>query len=212
MVIIALFASAKGPFSRTFGAGHAGPLGMIAGVLVLNVSNLGYNIFGMDQEGFGRWLLSPLPLEKVILAKNLAHGLIFLVIYLLIAVVSLAIVPASFLSFAGVTVGFVVLLLVQLMTGNMISVHWPRRIDLTRMSSRMASSAAGFASMLVTLPSALAVAVTIFIAIYLQIPWLPLVVGLVFLGLVLVFYFHFLRRTSEYLYDHLEEIESALSK
>jgi hypothetical protein len=211
IVIVALFATARGPVAKAFGAGRVGPLGLIASVLVLNVPNLGYNIFGMDQEGFGRWLLSPLPLEKVILAKNLAHGALFLMIYLLVAAVSLAITSTSFLSLASMTIGFVVLLLVQLTAGNIISAHWPRKVDLTRMSSRMASSAAGFASLLVTLPSSIAVALVILLASYLHLPWLPLVAGLVLLAVVLALYSHFLRRAAQYLYDHLEEIEKALS-
>ena len=52
----------------------------------MSVSNVCYNTFGMDSEGFGRWLLSPMPLRKVMRAKNVAYGLLMSVIYLVGAV------------------------------------------------------------------------------------------------------------------------------
>ena len=63
-------ASRKLFFARSPEAMLAG----MAGFILLSVPNMAYNTFGMDKDGFGRWLLSPLQLRKVLLAKNLANG------------------------------------------------------------------------------------------------------------------------------------------
>lgn len=212
-IIFPLMFLGRGPaaaFFRSKGAA-AGPLAFLAAFLLLSVANLGYNIFGMDQEGFGRWLLSPIPLEKVIAAKNIAHATIFVGMYLLVTAISLAVTRVSLLSVATITIGFLGLLIVQFCAGNMISAHWPRKIDLTRMSSRATSNAAGFAALLVTLPSGLLVAGVILLGAYSGLPWLPLVAAVVFLLVALRLYFYFLGRVSSYLYEHLEEMDAALT-
>lgn len=212
-IIFPLLFLGRGPAAAFFHtkSAAAGPLGFLAAFLLLSVGNLGYNIFGMDQEGFGRWLLSPIPLEKVIAAKNIAHATLFLGMYLLVAAFSVALSRISLLSVGTITIGFLGLLIVQFCAGNMISAHWPRKVDLTRMSSRTTSNAAGFASLLVTLPSALLVGGVILLGAYSGLPWLPLVAALVFLLVALRFYFYFLGRVSSYLYDHLEEMGAALT-
>lgn len=212
-IIFPLMFLGRGPtaaFFRAKGAA-AGPLGFLAAFLLLSVANLGYNIFGVDQEGFGRWLLSPVPLEKIIAAKNIAHATIFVGMYLLVAAISLAVTRVTLLSVATITIGFLGLLIVQFSAGNMISAHWPRKIDLTRMSSRATSNAAGFASLLVTLPSGLLVGGVILLGAWSGLPWLPLVAAIVFLLIAIRFYFYFLGRVSTYLYEHLEEMDKALT-
>jgi ABC-2 type transport system permease protein len=212
-IIFPLMFFGRGPVGGFFhGKGTAeGPLGILAAFLLLSVSNIAYNIFGTDQEGFGRWLLSPVPLEKIIAAKNLAHGSIFAGMYLLVVAIALVATRITLLPTVAITIGFIGLLLLQLSAGNMISAHWPRKIDLTRMSSRTASNAAGFVALVITLPAALLVAAVIFLASYLGLPWLPLVAALVLLMIALRFYFYFLGRVAAYLHEHLEEVEGALT-
>jgi hypothetical protein len=104
----------------------------------------------------------------------------------------------------------VALLLVQFSVGNVVSVYWPKRVDLTRMTSRMASNAAGYASLLVTLPTAIVVAGIIFAASFWKLDWLPLAAAVASLVAAIRAYFYFLRKTATYLYEHLEEVEAAL--
>src|SRR4029077_14665584 len=125
----------------------------------------------MDKEAFGRWLLSPLPLRKVFLAKNVTHGAILTVLYLVVAFSLVAIARVGLLHMAKVTVGFLCVLVLELAAGDLISVHWSKRIELTQMNSRMASNPAGFASLLVLLPLFALWGMIGFAAWYLQLPW-----------------------------------------
>ena len=84
--IIFMLLAFYGPGRKMSFAGNpAGILAGLAGFLLLSLPNMAYNNFGMDKEGFGRWLLSPLPLRKVLLAKNLTHGGILALLYIVVA-------------------------------------------------------------------------------------------------------------------------------
>jgi hypothetical protein len=109
-----------------------------------------------------------------------------------------------------VTVGFFAVLVIQLAAGNMVSVHWPKRIDLTQMASRMASAAAGFTSLLVILPLGAIWGAAGFAGWYWQLPWLPLALGIGILAGGLKLYSYFLDRAAAYTYAHIEEISGNL--
>jgi len=209
--IIFLLLAFYGPGRRMpFAGSPAGLLVGLAAFLLLSLPNMAYNVFGMDKEGFGRWILSPMPLRKVFLAKNITHGGILALLYLVVTLALLAFAPVSLLQIATVTAGFSAVLVIQLAVGNMVSVHWPKRIDLTQMASRMASTAAGFTSLLVILPLGMLWGVVGFAARYWRLPWLPLAVGLVILAGGLKLYSYFLDRAAAYTYEHIEEISGNL--
>ena len=209
--IIFLLLAFYGPGRRMpMAANPANLLIGLASFLLLSLPNMAYNNFGMDKEAFGRWLLSPLPLRKVFLAKNVTHGAILTVLYLVVAFSLVAIARVGLLHMATVTVGFLCVLVLQLAAGNLISVHWPKRIELTQMNSRMASNAAGFASLLVLLPLFALWGMIGFAAWYLQLPWLPLALGLAILAGSLKLYSYLLDRAAAYTYDHIEEIAGNL--
>lgn len=196
---------------RIFSLAHAGNvLGALAGFLALSVPNLSYNIFGMDREGFGRWMLFPIPLQKVMRAKNMAQGALMFAIYLAGALVLVAIAHVPILMLVAVSAGFLSLLIVQLGAGSLLSVYWPKRIDMTQVNSRMASSAAGFASLLVTLPMAGITGIVIGVAWYWNLLWLPLVAALAGLAVSLKLYSYLLNKAAGYAHDHLEEIATEL--
>ena len=178
--------------------------------MLLSVSNLAYNIFGMDKEGFGRWLLAPLSLRKVLLAKNLTHGGILCSIYALMAVVVIAITHVPPVLVLTVTVAFLAILIIQLSAGSLISVYWPRRIELTQMSSKLSSNAAGLVSMLVFLPLAALVGVVVLAAWYWRLPWLPLLCGAAALVASVKLHSFLLDRAARYAWEHIEEITGNL--
>jgi hypothetical protein len=209
--IIFLLLAFYGPGRRMSFAGNpAGLLIGLASFLLLSLPNMAYNVFGLDKEGFGRWLLSPMPLRKVFLAKNITHGGILALLYLVVMLALVAVKPVALLQLATVTVGFFAVLVIQLAAGNLVSVHWPKRIDLTQMASRMASTAAGFTSLLVVLPLGALWGAAGFAAWYWQLPWLPLALGLAILAGGLKLYSYFLDRAATYTYAHIEEIASNL--
>jgi hypothetical protein len=182
----------------------------VAGFMLLSVPNLAYNIFGMDKEGFGRWLLAPLPLRKVLLAKNLTHGGILCSIYLVMAVIVIAITHVGLPLVLTVTVVFLTVLVVQLSAGNLISVYWPRRIELTQMSSKLSSNAAGLVSMLVFLPLGAVIGGVTLAARYWQLPWLPLLCAVVALAASLKLHSFLLDRAVRHTWEHIEEITGNL--
>ncbi|HWX54995.1 MAG TPA: hypothetical protein VN176_10445 [Verrucomicrobiae bacterium] len=200
-----------GPGKKMFSLSNGGNLlGAFAGFLALSVSNISYNTFGMDGEGFGRWLLSPLPLQKIMRAKNLAHGALMFTIYLVgtAAVLAVGHVPPDKL--VAVTAGFLSLLTINLGAGNVMSVYWPKRIDFTKMTTRMTSSASGFAALLVLAPMAGVSGIVVFATWYWKLSWLPLVAGLAGLALSLKIYSWLLNWAVRHAGEHLEEISSEL--
>lgn len=209
--VIFLLLIFNGPARKfPFAAKPAGLLAGLAGFLLLSLPNLSYNTFGMDKEGFGRWLLSPLPLRKVLIAKNLTHGSILTFLYLLVAAIVVVVAHVDLLNVATVTVAFFAVLILQLAAGNLISVYWPKRIELTQMSSKMSSNAAGFASLLVILPIMAVFGLIGLAAWNWQLSWLPLVLGIALLAGGYKLYSVLLDRAVAYTYDHIEEISGNL--
>jgi hypothetical protein len=209
--IIFLLLAFYGPGRRMPMAGNPANLLIgLASFLLLSLPNMAYNNFGMDKEAFGRWLLSPLPLRKVFLAKNITHGGILTFLYLVVAFSVVGVAHVGLLHVATVTVGFVAVLVLQLAAGNLVSVHWPKRVELAQMNSRMASNAAGFASLLVVLPLIALWGMIGLAAWYWQLPWLPLALGLAILAGGLKLYSYLLDRAAAYTYAHIEEIAGNL--
>jgi hypothetical protein len=193
-------------FSRSPEAMVAG----MAGFILLSVPNMAYNTFGMDKEGFGRWLLCPPMLRKILLAKNLAHGGILALLFLSAEAIIIAFARPRVLPALLVTVAFFAVLVIQFGAGNLISVYWPKRIELTQMNSKMASNAAGIASLLVMLAISTIAGMIAFAAWSWQLPWLPLVLGIAIFFAGLKLYLWLLDRSVAYIYGHIEEITGNL--
>ena len=209
--VIFVFLAFYGPGRKiSFAAKPAGLWIGFAGFLLLSLPNMAYNAFGLDKEGFGRWLLAPMPLRKVFLAKNITHGGILTFLYFVVTLALFAVAPVSPLQVVTVTVGFYAVLIIQLAAGNVVSAHWPKRIELTQMASRMASNAAGFVSLLVILPLGALWGAVGFAAWYWRLPWLPLAVGLAILAGALKLYSYLLDQAAAYTYAHIEEIAGNL--
>lgn len=208
--IIFLLVAFNGGRKLFFARSPEALLAGMAGFILLSVPNMAYNTFGMDKEGFGRWLLSPVPLRKALLAKNLAHGGILAVLYLLSEAAIVMIARPPVLSLLLVTVAFFAVLVIQFGAGNLISVYWPQRIELTRMNSRMASNAAGVASMLVMIAISALAGMIAFAAWSFQLPWLPLLASVAIFTASLKLYSWLLDRAAQYTYDHVEKIAGNL--
>jgi ABC-2 type transport system permease protein len=209
--IIFMLVAFNGPGRRLFFAkSPEALLAGMAGFILLSVPNMAYNVFGMDKEGFDRWLLCPAPLRKVLLGKNLTHAGIFTALYLLTGTIVIIAFHPRLLSTAPVTLAFFIALLVHLGAGNLISVYWPKRIELTQMNSKIISGAAGLASLLVLASLGVIVGVVFLAAWYWQLSWLPLVCALVLLAAALRLYSYLLDRSAGYLWQHIEEITGNL--
>jgi hypothetical protein len=184
--------------------------GMFAAFLVYGSSSLAYNIFGMDDSGFGRWLVSPIQLRKVMMGKNLAHGGIITSIYLVVSLGLLAFSLITWLSFIATTVAFIAFLLMALGAGNLISVYWPKRIDSSATRSQVISKAASYASIFSFLPIALFIGAIVLVTRAWNLDWLPLAMSMGALLVALKLYSYWLQRAVNYLQDHLEDMASEL--
>jgi len=201
----------NGPVRKAAFAGKPeNVLAGVAGFLLLSAPNMAYNNFGVDKEGFGRWLLSPLPLRKVFLGKNLTSGGLLALIYLAVAGIIILTTHVRFVFFITITLAFLAGLMIQLSAGNLFSVYWPKRIELTQMNSKMASNAAGFASLLVMLPLTAIEGFIWFVAWYWQLQWLPLLLAALILIASVKLHDYSLSRAASYAFNHLEEITGNL--
>jgi hypothetical protein len=202
---------ALGPARRVLS--FTNPAGLLAGfaaLLALSVTNLSGNVFGMESGGFSRWLLSPLPLRKVLLAKSLTQGAIMTAFYLAGAAVVVGLGQISWSMFLAITAGYLGILIILLGAGNVISVYWPKRIEPAQMTSRIVSQAAGLAALLITVALAAPAALVVLAARYFDLSWLPLVAGLVGLAASLKIYSWLLTWATRHAYDHLEELAGTL--
>jgi hypothetical protein len=209
--VIFMLVAFNGPGRKLFFA--RSPEAMLAGMagfILLSLPNLAYNNFGMDKEGFSRWLLSPLPLRKVLLGKNLTHGILVTALFLLAEVVVITVSRPSLRMLAIVTVAFFTIMLVHFAAGNLVSVYWPKRIELTQMSSKMASNAAGLASLLVVIPVSMIAGIVVFISWRWHLSWFPLIAGLAIFAASCKLYSWLLDLAARYALEHIEELSGNL--
>lgn len=189
----------------------AGMMGFFGAMILLGVANMAYNIFGFDNEGFGRWLLSPLPLRKVIFGKNLAHGMIFTAIYFLVGIIACATLKVAWVSVITLTIAFFAILILQFAVGNLCSAQWPKKVELTKMNSRFVSNAGVYTSLLVTIVVGVICALVVMASKFMEMDVLPLAASVVGLAIALLTYNVVLNRAVNHLYEHMEDIERILS-
>ena len=185
-------------------------LGGMAWFILLSVPNLAYNTFGMDKDGFGRWLLCPPSLRKVLLGKNITHAGLLIGLFLLSEAIIIAIARPRALPLAVVTVAFLAVLVIQLGAGNLMSVYWPKRIELTQMGSKMVSNAAGLATMLIMLALSALGGIIAYFTWVLRLSWLPLAASAAILLASVKLYSYVLDRAARYTWEHIEEITGNL--
>jgi ABC-2 type transport system permease protein len=112
-------------------------------VTFFGMSQLMYNIFGMDRSGFRTFILSPLPRERILLSKNLAHLPIALGIGLgMLLIAKFAGHLTILTTLAGIPQLAAAFLLIS-MVGNITSVIIPYRIAPGSMKPTKTSSLTG---------------------------------------------------------------------
>jgi hypothetical protein len=131
-------------------------------------------------------------------------------IYLLAESVIIVAARPRVLPLAIVTAAFFAVLVVQFSAGNLISVYWPRRIELTQMNSKMVSNAAGMTGMLIMLALSGIGGLVAALTWAWQLPWLPLAACVAILVASIKLYFYLLDRAARYAWEHIEEISGNL--
>ena len=143
-------------FAGLFRNGSHGPFHFSWGLLIsvaytmIGFTQLIYNNLGTEGAGIQILLLSPTPLRKVLLAKNLFHGALFLVDAALVTVLALFRYGAVSPVVLGITWAWVLFALpVHLAAGNLFSLILPYRINLGRIGRQKGAQANALLSMLV---------------------------------------------------------------
>jgi ABC-2 type transport system permease protein len=136
-----------GPGGATWGSSEwALPVGAAYGLFTL--AQFFCNAFAGEQAGIQFLYLTPVRFRQVMVAKNLAHGCIYAVQFLLIlASVVLLFTPPP-IAFLALTLGAISFgLLANLTAGNLLSFYFPRKVDFGRMTHRQGSSTSGLIMM-----------------------------------------------------------------
>ena len=134
--------------------GRGFPMAVPIAVLyaLLGFTQLFYNNMGTEGAGIQVYFLSPTPIRKVMLAKNLFHSLMFLLVALLAGVLtSLRLgVPGSAV-IAATAAWLLFALPANLAAGNVFSLTMPYRINPGRIARQRGSQANALLSLLVQL-------------------------------------------------------------
>lgn len=145
LVIVFLFSNNGRGHGPGLGAQYALPLGVAYGFLGL--TRFIYNNLGGEGAGIQLYFLSPTPLRKVLLAKNIVHTLIFLLELVLVCtiVVFRSGLPGPqmlFITFAWLLFAVPA----QLAIGNVLSITMAYRMNMTRMSREQGATGNGLLS------------------------------------------------------------------
>ncbi len=120
------------------------------GYAMVGFTQLFYNSLGPEGPGIQVLFLSPTPIRTVILAKNLFHGMLFLVDAALVCfVASLRIGWPPPAAVAAAWAWLLFALPVHLAAGNAFSIHLPYRMNLGRLTRQRGSQANSLLSMLI---------------------------------------------------------------
>lgn len=117
---------------------------------LLGFTQMIFNNLGAEGTGIQMLFLSPTPIGKVLLAKNLMHGALFLVVAILAGVfASLRLGQPSLFLLATTAAWVLFALPANLAAGNVLSLTMPYRVNLGRVSRQRGSQASALVSMLV---------------------------------------------------------------
>jgi ABC-2 type transport system permease protein len=122
------------------------PIAAAYGMLAL--TNVIYNNFGGDHGGVQFFFVSPARMSSVVLAKNLAHTVLFVIEILLVylGVVLLSRPPGALITLVTLA-GVLYALPLNLGAGNLLSVYFPRKVDYSTFGRQRASQVSGLLSL-----------------------------------------------------------------
>ena len=141
---------------------------------ILGIAALAYNSFGLDATGIQFYLLAPVSLGTVMLAKNLwsfAVGVMELLLVLALIVYSAGWPPVPIL--LGTICWAVFASLINVTVGNRRSITSPKKMDPSKMSKRQASQLSALMALGIMLALAAVGAGLLLASVFLDLPWLP---------------------------------------
>jgi|GEM_PF-342161 len=158
---------------------------------LLGFTGLFYNSLGAEEAGIQLLFLSPTPIRTVLLAKNLLHSILFVLVGFAASVLSclrLGVPPFAVLAATGAWIAFA--LPCNLVAGNILSLAIPYRINPGRIMRPAGSQANTLSAALIQLGVFGVAALVFWLCWSLKILWLPVPI---YLALAMVASFVWLR-------------------
>ena len=117
---------------------------------LLGFTQMIFNNLGAEGTGIQMLFMSPTPIRKVLLAKNLFHGALFLSVAFLAGVLATLRLGHPNWTLLAATAAWVLFALpMNLAAGNLLSLTMPYRVNLGRISRQRGSQASALVSMLI---------------------------------------------------------------
>ena len=208
LAMVLIFAGRTGSFGKT---GFIFPSAVAYSFL--GIAALAYNVLGVDASGIQSYLLAPIRMRDVFLAKNLlGFGLSAVQLGLVYAVVVFTSGRPPLL----LTIATILWLLFATFTnaaiGNIRSITTPKKVDPNKVTRRQASQLSALMSLGIMLGASALGAGLVLLAQRLDLLWLPIPVLLVCAGVAFGFYVRGLDRIDGLVYSHRETLIEELSK
>jgi ABC-2 type transport system permease protein len=187
------------------------PVGAAYALLML--TNLVYNNFGADSSGVQLYFALPVRLRSVIMAKNLSH---LAILALEVLVIWLAVGFMYQRPPLAVTIATIAAMLfaapINLAAGNLLSIHWPKRVEFGVFGRQRAAPATILVSFGIQFLVFGLVALVIWYAQSRGNMWLAAGILLLLAALSLAAYFLILGSLDRVAMDHREVLISELSR
>jgi hypothetical protein len=182
----------------------------MTGYSLLVINMLCFNNFGNDSPGFQRWLLAPIPIRGVIVAKNLAFAVIVATDMVVITTIFClrSPLPPALLAKTLLGVGYVTLAMVAV--GNVFSVWFPKKIVPGKLSGKNVSEAGVIISMLVMVALGASWFAAFSLAPRTHIPWLSYASFAFFILVAAALYVLSLRIAPRYITKRLDNLLAEL--
>jgi ABC-2 type transport system permease protein len=180
---------------------------------LLGFTQMIFNNLGAEGTGIQMLFLSPTPIRKVLLAKNLFHGMLFVAVAFLAGVLAtlrlgqpngtLLLTTAAWVLFALPT---------NLAAGNLLSLTMPYRVNLGRISRQRGSQASALVSMLIQALVMGAGVAVLAACTYFDKRWLAAPCLLLMAGISLLVWMRVLARTDSIANRNRENLIGTLAK
>ena len=170
------------------------------------LATLAYNCFWSDAGGYYRWLLSPLRMRRVLIAKNIFFGLAVLVNLLIVTmIVSIGVaIPLVRLVQGLLATVFIGLGVVS--AGNLLSGWFPKKLESGKFNTKNASEAATIIGLLVLGAFSAAAFLATWVGKRWHEPWLAPLLMLVLISVTGGLYLLTLNMASDYLEKHQDKM------
>ena len=192
--------------------GRAGAiLPFAVGYSMIVFGTLAFNFFWSDAGGFYRWLLSPIPMRRLMLAKNLFFftcALANLAVVLLLVSIGMRITLVEFLN---TVLGAGMFALGIAAAGNLLSVWFPKKIDPGKFNTKNASEAATFIGLLVFGMMGGLWFLANLVGRWYQNPWLALAMLAGIMAVLSAVYYGTLVMSANYLEKNLDKLSEELA-